>query len=126
MTFDLASYASSETLLPYNSRVGFPPAKTCFCHTWGFNWFKPVETGLNRKKKQNTSTNVSSPWRQQDFPCISYKANTVTHLCKCTLNHTSCCLKCASTQMKTAPRGQDKIMKVHIIERTGNSQETKV
>jgi len=46
---------------------------------------------------------------------ISYKTNAVKQLC--ILNHTSSCLKCASTQMKTVHlQGQDKIIKADIVE----------
>ena len=38
--------------------------------------------------------------KYQDFLCISYKTNAVTQSL-CILSHISCCLNCASTQMKT-------------------------
>jgi len=36
-------------------------------------------------------------WNSRIFS-VSYETNAVTHLC--VLSHNSCCLKCASTQMK--------------------------
>jgi len=30
------------------SRVGFVPAKTCFCQTCGLNWIKSVKNGKNQ------------------------------------------------------------------------------
>jgi len=36
-------------------RVGFLPAKTCFCQTGGFKWFKPVKQKYYYKQVSSLS-----------------------------------------------------------------------
>ena len=43
--------------------VGFLPSKTCFCQTWGLNWFKHEKT-----KEHCTSTVVTFCHRIKGFP----------------------------------------------------------
>jgi len=75
--------------------VGILPVKVCFRKTW-----------FNQNKNKNK---ILVQWyclsHDNRISCVSYKTNTITHLC--VLSHTSCCLKCASTQMKTASWCQD-------------------
>jgi len=52
------------------------------------------DTSLYTMRQQNTSTAVSSTSRKRIYH-VSYKTNTVTHVC--ILNCTSCSLNCAST-----------------------------
>jgi len=70
--------------------VGFLPAKTCsvFCQTWGFSQFKPVKTDLNQKKNKIIVQRYHL-CHDNRISRVSYKTNTVTHLCKRTLRHTS-------------------------------------
>jgi len=75
--------------------------------------FKPVYTYL--KWKNEIPVQRCFLCQDSRISSVCYKTNFVTHLC--ILSHTICCLKCASTQMKTVHLwGQDKIIKVDIVE----------
>jgi len=87
----------------------------------GFCWQKPVSV----RREVETSSNWFKPKRPKivvhwycccdsnRISTVSYKTNTVTYLC--ILSHTSCCVKCVSTQMKTAREAKIRLWKMTLL-----------
>jgi len=87
----------------------------------GFCWQKPVsvrhevETGSNwfKPKRPKIVVHWYRCCHSNRISTISYKTNTVTHLC--ILSHTSCFVKCVSTQMKTAREAKIRLWKMTLL-----------